>query len=136
VVKKQYKKLHNNKKKIKILKMFLSVIKFGSCGLKALGYGYLNGKQLETARRVISRITKRIGKIIFRIFFFQSVTKKPLLSRMGKGSGVIIIWVAYIRKGMILFELKNIPFLIATKALRSASLRLPLQVNLIHRELA
>jgi large subunit ribosomal protein L16 len=91
VGKKIYKKLHNNKKKIKILKGFLSTIKFGSCGLKALDYGYLNGKQLEIARRVISRITKRLGKIILRIFFFQSLTKKPLLSRMGKGSGVVFI---------------------------------------------
>jgi large subunit ribosomal protein L16 len=87
--KKNYKKLHNNKKKIIVLKQFLSIIKFGFCGLKALNYGYLNGKQLEIVRRVIARITKRVGKIIIRIFFFQSITKKPLLSRMGKGAGPI-----------------------------------------------
>jgi large subunit ribosomal protein L16 len=89
VGKKNYKKLHNKKKKIKILKEFLSIIKFGFCGLKSLNYGYLNGGQIENARRVIARITKRQGKIIFRVFFFQPLTKKPLLSRMGKGSGPI-----------------------------------------------
>lgn len=134
--KKNYKKLHNNKKKIIILKEFLSIIKFGFCGLKALNYGYLNGKQLETARRVIARITKRAGKIIIRIFFFQSVTKKPLLSRMGKGAGPIKLWVSFVRKGVIILELKHIPFFLATKALNSAALRLPVSVNIIYREIA
>jgi large subunit ribosomal protein L16 len=89
VVKKNYKKLHNNNKKIKILKEFLSTIRYGSCGLKAIKYGYLNVKQIEIIRRVILRVTNRLGKIIIRIFFLQPVTKKPLLSRMGKGSGII-----------------------------------------------
>jgi len=67
----------------------LGVVKFGSYGLKATASGLITAKQLEAARRVIARTTKRTGKIIIRIFFGQPVTKKPLLTRMGKGSGPI-----------------------------------------------
>jgi len=83
-----YKKRH----KIKFSKTttdYLSTIKFGSYGLKATSSGFLTAKQLEAARRVIARTTKRIGKIIIRVYFQHPITKKPLLTRMGKGCGAI-----------------------------------------------
>ena len=85
---KVYKKIH----KIKISALInkkLSTIKYGVHGLKTITPGVLTAKQIETARRVISRATKRIGKVFIRVFFNLPITKKPLLSRMGKGCGVI-----------------------------------------------
>lgn len=83
-----YKKRHK-KKFITSTTEFLTTIKIGSYGLKAISSGFLTAKQLETARRVIARVTKRVGKILIRVFFNQPLTKKPLLTRMGKGSGPV-----------------------------------------------
>jgi large subunit ribosomal protein L16 len=85
---KVYKKIH----KIKISSLInkkLSTIKYGLHGLKVVKPGILTAKQIETARRVISRETKRVGKVFIRVFFNLPITKKPLLSRMGKGCGPI-----------------------------------------------
>jgi len=68
---------------------FSGTVRFGSYGLKATSSGFMTAKQLEASRRVIARTTKRTGRIIIRIFFRQPITKKPLLTRMGKGSGPI-----------------------------------------------
>lgn len=68
---------------------FSSTVRFGSYGLKASSSGFMTAKQLEATRRVIARTTNRIGRIIIRIYFRHSITKKPLLTRMGKGSGPI-----------------------------------------------
>jgi len=83
-----YKKKH--KKKISgLIKNYLGSIKFGVYGIKVLESGILLTEEVETIRRVVSRITKRLSKFIIRVFFFQPITKKPLKSRMGKGVGVI-----------------------------------------------
>jgi len=83
-----YKKKH--KKKISgLIKNYLGNIKFGVYGIKVLESGILLTEEVETIRRVVSRITKRLSKFIIRVFFFQPITKKPLKSRMGKGVVVI-----------------------------------------------
>jgi large subunit ribosomal protein L16 len=85
----KYKKYHKQTKIIKNEKDSLQSIKKGFYGLKALESGIITPKQLETARRVITRITKRTSKIFTNVPFTHPLTKKPLLSRMGKGAGGI-----------------------------------------------
>lgn len=128
-----YKNQH--KKKFTTAKTeFLSTIKMGSYGLKAISSGFLTAKQLETARRIIARITKRVGKVLIRVFFNQPLTKKPLLTRMGKGSGPIKGWVLYVKKGVVLLETNNISKKLAYKVFKAASLRLPVKVDFLSRE--
>ena len=129
---KVYKKIH----KIKISALInkkLSTIKYGVHGLKTITPGVLTAKQIETARRVISRATKRIGKVFIRVFFNLPITKKPLLSRMGKGCGVIKSWIAIVKKGTVVIEVDGISQTFAKQVLKSASIRLPLQVSIISR---
>jgi large subunit ribosomal protein L16 len=85
----KYKKHHKIKNGFKKEKSFLAQVSKGFYGLKAIETGMITIKQLETARRIIARVTKRIGKVNINICFNQPITKKPLLSRMGKGSGAI-----------------------------------------------
>jgi large subunit ribosomal protein L16 len=86
---KKYKKYHTNKNIYKTEKIRSCLIKQGLYGLKAMNKGILTPKQVETTRRIISRITNRYAKILIQLNFEQSLTKKPLLSRMGRGSGGI-----------------------------------------------
>lgn len=127
-----YKKIH----KIKISSLInkkLSTIKYGVHGLKVVTPGILTAKQVETVRRVISRATKRISKVFIRVFFNLPITKKPLLSRMGKGCGVIKSWIAIVKKGTVVIEVDGISQSFAKQVLKSASIRLPLQVSIISR---
>ena len=122
--------------KIKISSLMnkkLTTIKYGFYGLKIVTPGILTPKQIETARRVISRETKRIGKIFIRIFFSLPITKKPLMSRMGKGCGVIKKWIAVVKSGTVILEINGVSKRLAKNALKLASLRLPLKVNIISR---
>jgi large subunit ribosomal protein L16 len=84
-----YKKYHKKNKILKSERKDLRTVKKGLYGLKALTSGIVTPEQLETARRIVSRITKRIGKIFINVFCNYPQTKKPLLSRMGKGVGGI-----------------------------------------------
>jgi large subunit ribosomal protein L16 len=86
---KKYKKYHTNKNIHKIEKIRSCVVKQGFFGIKAKIHGIITPKQVESVRRSISRVTKRSAKILIRLNFEQSLTKKPLLSRMGRGSGGI-----------------------------------------------
>ena len=88
--KQKFKKSQKRRSFLKVNSVVtLNKLKFGSFALKSIEPGVLTSKQIETARRVISRATKRIGKVFIRVFFNLPITKKPLLSRMGKGCGVI-----------------------------------------------
>jgi large subunit ribosomal protein L16 len=85
----KYKKYHKKDKIVKNEKNILRSLKKGFYGLKLLECGIITPKQLETARRIIARLTKRAGKIFINVYCNHPLTKKPLLSRMGKGSGSI-----------------------------------------------
>jgi large subunit ribosomal protein L16 len=89
MVKNKYIKYHKKKNFFKVEQSNLLNPKQGFYGLKAVTSGILSPNQLETARRIISKITKRSGKIVMKIIFEHALTKKPLLSRMGKGTGSI-----------------------------------------------
>lgn len=86
---KLYKKRHKIKNKEKKINNFLGTLKFGEYGLKACSSGELTAKQVESMRRILVQVTRRIGKVKIRVFFQQPITKKPLHSRMGKGCGAV-----------------------------------------------
>lgn len=110
-------------------------VSFGEFGLKASTSGRLTARQIESARRAMTRHIKRGGKMWIRIFPDQPVTKKPAETRMGSGKGSPEYWVAVIRPGRVLFELSGVPEDIAKEAFRLAAYKLPIPTVLVKREL-
>ena len=110
-----------------------SALSFGDYGLKAVGCGRMTAQQIEAARIAINRKVKRGGQLWIRIFPDKPITKKPAETRMGKGKGAQDHWVATIRPGRILYELKGIPDELALEALRLASFKLPFPTTVISR---
>ncbi|CUR53314.1 50S ribosomal protein L16 [Buchnera aphidicola] len=106
---------------------------FGEFGLKALSRGRLTSKQIESARRTITRYMKRIGKIWIRIFPDKPITQKPLEVRMGKGKGNVEYWVALIQPGKILYEINGISEEESKIAFKLASSKLPIKTAFIKK---
>lgn len=108
-------------------------ITFGVFGIKSLEYGKITARQIETARRVISKRVKNTGKFWICIFPSKPVTRKPNEIRMGKGKGSVSFWVAPVKPGKILFEMEGVNKTIATKILESISNKLPIKVSLSYK---
>ncbi len=111
-----------------------NVLSFGDFGIKALGDGYATSRQIEAARVAITRHVKRGGKVWIRIFPDKPITKKPAETRMGKGKGSPEAWVAVIRPGRILYEIKGVPEAIAREALNLAAHKLPILTRFVSRQ--
>ncbi len=111
-----------------------SAISFGDFGLKAVGRGWITGRQIEAARIAMTRFIKRGGKVWIRVFPDKPITKKPAETRMGKGKGAPEEWVCVIRPGKILFEMEGVPLETATEAMRLAAMKLPIQTKVVTRE--
>jgi len=109
-------------------------VSFGEFGLKALGRGRLTARQIEAARRCISRHIKRGGKMWIRVFTDKPISKKPLEVRMGSGKGAVEYWVDEIKPGKILFELEGVTLDVAKEAFVLAGAKLPFKTTLIQRE--
>ena len=124
----KYKK--TRKGKLKKFEFKSNSIKFGEIGLKAINSGIINARQIESARRAISRKIKRKGKIWLRIFPDLPITCKPAESRMGKGKGSVSYWAAKIKGGATLFEVCGVPSFIAKDALRAGSTKLPIKTKI------
>ena len=110
-----------------------SSVSFGEFGLKALGRGWLSSRQIEAARRAITRHMKRAGRVWIRVFPDKPITKKALGTRMGSGKGDIHEYVAVIRPGRILFEITGVTPEIAQIAFRRASAKLPFKAKLVEK---
>ncbi|ABD44939.1 ribosomal protein L16 [Ehrlichia chaffeensis str. Heartland] len=110
-------------------------LSFGSHGLKALEPSRLTSKQIESARRSISRTLKRVGKVWIRAFCHTSVSKKPMDVRMGKGKGSVEMWVCKVKPGKILFEIGGVPLNLAREALNKAQAKLPMKCKFVSDEL-
>ena len=106
---------------------------FGEFGLKATEPERLTARQIEAARRALTRHMKRAGRVWIRIFPDVPVTKKPLEVRMGLGKGGIEYWVARVKPGRILFELDGVPVEIAKEALLLAAAKLPIKTRFVQR---
>ena len=110
-------------------------VSFGEYGLKATTRGRLTARQIEAARRAITRSIKRGGKVWIRIFPDKPVSKKPLEVRMGGGKGNVEYWVAQIQPGRMLYEIEGIPEDQARYAFRLAAAKLPVQTAFVTRTL-
>ncbi|GAB4351288.1 MAG: 50S ribosomal protein L16 [Methylohalobius sp. ZOD2] len=102
-------------------------VSFGEYGLKATGRGRITSRQIEAARRAITRHVRRGGKLWIRVFPDKPISKKPLEVRMGKGKGSVEYWVAEVKPGMMLYEIEGIPEDVAREAFRLASAKLPVK---------
>lgn len=100
---------------------------FGEFGLKAVTRGRITARQIESARRAMTRYIKRGGKIWIRIFPDKPITKKAIGVRMGKGKGNVEYWVSEIKPGTVLYEMEGVPIEVAKEALRLASYKLPVK---------
>lgn len=108
-------------------------ISFGAIGLKAVERGRMTARQIEAARRAMTRHIKRGGKIWIRVFPDKPISKKPLEVRMGKGKGNVEYWVAQIRPGKVLYEMEGVSDQIATEALQLAAAKIPFKTTIVKR---
>lgn len=110
-----------------------STLNLGEFGLKATGPAWVTSRQIESARRAMTRYTRRGGRIWIRIFPDKSVTARAAETRMGKGKGAVDHWVAVVKPGRIMFEIAGIPQDTAKKALTLASSKMPMPTKIISR---
>ena len=108
-------------------------LNFGSYGLKALEPDRVNARQIEAARRAITRSMKRQGRVWIRIFPDLPVTSKPTEVRMGKGKGSVEFWAAKVRPGRIMFEIDGVSDEVAREALRLGAAKLPVKCKVVTR---
>ena len=107
---------------------------FGEFGLQASEAAWMTNRQIEAARRVMTRFVRRGGQVFIRVFPDKSVTKKPAETRMGSGKGAPEGWVAVIKPGRVMFELAGVPEPLAKEALRLAGQKLPIKTKFVRRE--
>ena len=110
-----------------------SEISFGTYGLQAMEPGWITARQIEAARRAITRQMKRQGRVWIRIFPDVPVTDKPAEVRMGKGKGSVEFWAARVHPGRIMFEIDGVPDDVAREALRLGAAKLPVKTRIVSR---
>ena len=110
-----------------------SKVSFGDIALKATGRGRLTARQIEAARRAMTRHIKRGGKIWIRVFPDKPITQKPLEVRQGKGKGNVEYWVAQIQPGRILYEMEGVDETTAREAFALAAAKLPISTTVVTR---
>ncbi|HEU5273252.1 MAG TPA: 50S ribosomal protein L16 [Xanthobacteraceae bacterium] len=108
-------------------------LSFGEYGLKALEPDRVTARQIEAARRAMTRHMKRSGRVWIRVFPDVPVSKKPLEVRMGSGKGTPELWVARVKPGRILFEIDGVPVQLAKEALALAAAKLPIKTRFVAR---
>jgi len=110
-----------------------TTVAFGEYGLQALEGAWITARQIEAARIVLSRYTKRGGKVTIRIFPHLAKTKKPAEVRMGSGKGSPEEWVAVVRKGCVMFEMAGVSEEVMREALRLAAYKLPIKCKVVKK---
>ena len=111
-------------------------VSYGEFGIQAMEPGWITGNQIEAARVAMTRYTKRGGQVWIKIFPDKPITEKPAETRMGSGKGSPEYWVAVVKPGRVLFEIKGVAEADAREALRLAQHKLPLKTKIIARETA
>jgi large subunit ribosomal protein L16 len=127
----KFRKMHKGRNRGLALRG--SKVSFGEFGLKATGRGRLTARQIEAARRAISRHIKRGGKIWIRVFPDKPITQKPLEVRMGKGKGNVEYWVALIQPGRVIYEMEGVNEKLAREAFALAAAKLPIATTFVKR---
>jgi large subunit ribosomal protein L16 len=110
-----------------------SKVSFGEYGLKATGRGRITARQIEAARRAMTRHIKRGGKIWIRIFPDKPITTKPLEVRQGKGKGNVEYWVAQIQPGRVLYEVQGVSEALAREAFELGAAKIPISTTFVKR---
>lgn len=108
-------------------------VSFGEYGLKTIDRGRITARQIEAARRAMTRHVKRGGKVWIRIFPDKPVTKKPVEVRMGKGKGNVEYWVALTQPGRVLYEMAGVTEEVAREAFKLAAAKLPVRTTFVAR---
>lgn len=129
----KYRKQHKGRNRG--LAMNSNKVSFGEYGLKATTRGRITSRQIEAARRAMTRHIKRGGKIWIRIFPDKPITKKPLEVRQGKGKGNVEYWVALVQPGSMLYEIEGVNEDLAREAFRLAAAKLPVKTRFAERGL-
>lgn len=129
--KQKYRKLHRGRGALKGMSKGGNAVSFGSIGLKAVTAGEITSRQIEAARRAMTRAIKRGGKIWIRIFPHTPITKKASEVPMGSGKGAVELYVARIKPGKIIFEMDGVPEAVAREALKLADSKLPLKTKIV-----
>ena len=111
-----------------------STLNFGDYALQATEPSWITARQIEAARRAMTRYVKRGGKIWIRIFPDKPVTMRPAETRMGSGKGSPEFWVAVVKPGRIMFEMADVPEPIAKEAMRLAAQKLPIKTKFVTRD--
>jgi large subunit ribosomal protein L16 len=108
-------------------------VTFGDYGLKATSNAWVTSRQIEAARRAITRHFRRGGQVWIRVFPDKPITSKPAETRMGSGKGAVDHWVAVVKPGRVMFEIAGVPEETAKEALRLASSKLPMGTRIVTR---
>ncbi|HZP26435.1 MAG TPA: 50S ribosomal protein L16 [Dehalococcoidia bacterium] len=130
----KYRKMHRGRRRGRA--QAGNAVTFGDYGLQAMGACWLSARQIEAARRAVTRFVRRGGKLWIRVFPDKPVTKKPAETRQGSGKGPVELWVAVVRPGRMLFEISGVREDVAREALRLASNKLPIATRFVAREAA
>ncbi len=128
----KYRKVHRGRRKGAAQSG--NALVFGEFGLQAQGVVWITARQIEAARRAITRHVRRGGKMWIRVFPDKPATKKPAETRMGSGKGAPDHWVAVVKPGKILFEISGVPEDVAKAAMRLAAHKLPIETRFVVRE--
>jgi len=128
----KYRNMHRGRRKG--MAVAGSTINFGEFGLKSTQAAWLTSRQIEAARRAMTRYVRRGGKLWIRIFPDKSVTARAAETRMGSGKGPVDHWVAVVKPGRVLFEISGVPEQTARAALRLASSKLPVNTKVVSRQ--
>jgi large subunit ribosomal protein L16 len=108
-------------------------VAFGDFALQSLECGWITARQIEAARRVITRYARRGGKLWIRIFPDKPVTFRAAETRMGSGKGNVEYWVAVVKPGKVLYEIMGVPELIAKSSLKTAAYKMPVKTRIISK---
>ncbi|MDZ4350484.1 MAG: 50S ribosomal protein L16 [Xanthomonadaceae bacterium] len=127
----KYRKVHKGRNEG--LSWSGAAVSFGEFGLKATTHGHVTARQIEAARRTISRYVKRGGKLWIRVFPDKPITKKPIEVRMGKGKGNVEYWVAPVQPGRVLYEIEGVTEEQAREAFRLAAAKLAVRTIFVTR---
>ena len=127
----KYRKMHKGRNDG--LSWSANAVSFGEYGLKATTHGQLTARQIEAARRSISRYVKRGGKMWIRVFPDKPITKKPIEVRMGAGKGSVEYWVAQIQPGRMIYEIEGVDEGVAREAFRLAAAKLSVTTTFVTR---
>ena len=127
----KFRKAH--KGRIKGIATSAATLAFGQFGLKALEPERITARQIEAARRALTRNMKRAGRVWIRVFPDVPVSKKPLEVRMGSGKGAPELWVVRVKPGRILFEIDGVPVAVAKESLALAAAKLPIKTRFVER---